>query len=449
MLSISQLLGISRGGGLRARLLRGGAGSVVVKVTATGLSFAVAVILARSLGPGEYGVYAYVLSIVSLLTVPAQFGLPALVVRETAMAHATQQWSLMRGIWRWAGSAAGATSVALAVAAGAIAWFFAGKLSDVELATLFWSLPLVPLIALGNLRGAALRGVGRVVAGQLPEYVLRPALIVVLFGGLLYVARVEMPTADNAMAIHALAAAAAFAVGAAMLRRYRPRELESAVGAVYRHRRWALTALPLGLIASSQLTSGHLDVLVLGFFLTSEDIGVYKVASQMAALVSFPIAALNLVIAPFVSRFHALGDHERMQRLIARSAVASLLGAVPIAVAAIVFGGALLEHVFGESFVAGYLPLVILSVGQLFVAACGSLVTLASMTGHEKQTAGIMALGVVINLVLNMSLVPFFGTIGAALATVASIVLWRSLLLAAVRSWLGINASGIRSAIFS
>ena len=73
---------------LRTRLLRGGAGSLAIKLGSVGLSFAVAVQLARVLGPDGYGVYALVFAIVTVLTVPTQLGVPQLVIRETARAQA-------------------------------------------------------------------------------------------------------------------------------------------------------------------------------------------------------------------------------------------------------------------------------------------------------------------------------------------------------------------------
>ena len=53
--------------GLRAQLLRSGIGSMAIKLGGLCLSLAVAIMLARVLGPEEYGVYSYVLALVSLM----------------------------------------------------------------------------------------------------------------------------------------------------------------------------------------------------------------------------------------------------------------------------------------------------------------------------------------------------------------------------------------------
>src|SRR5688572_30631473 len=151
-----------------------------MKAAATGLGFAVAVVLARALGPEGYGVYSYVYALVLLMAIPAEFGLATLVVRETAKAGALGQWGTVRGVWLWASSAAGILAVVFAAVGGSLAWLFADRFSTAQLATFGWGLALVPLMALGNLRGAALRGLGRVVTGQLPEGVLRPMFLLAM-----------------------------------------------------------------------------------------------------------------------------------------------------------------------------------------------------------------------------------------------------------------------------
>ena len=52
------------------------------KFIGLGLSFIVAVMLARYLGPNDYGIYAYVMSMVSLFSIAGHMGLAGLVTRE-------------------------------------------------------------------------------------------------------------------------------------------------------------------------------------------------------------------------------------------------------------------------------------------------------------------------------------------------------------------------------
>lgn len=85
-----------QGNNLKSNLMRGGLASIAIKVFGLGFSLLTAVVLARVLGPEQYGIYSYVLAIVSILAIPAMFGLPSLIVRETAKAEVKQEWCINR-----------------------------------------------------------------------------------------------------------------------------------------------------------------------------------------------------------------------------------------------------------------------------------------------------------------------------------------------------------------
>lgn len=434
---------LTHGRGLRGQLLRAGAGSILVKILATALGLGVAVILARNLGAKGYGIYTYVFALISLLAIPAQFGLPSLVVRETARAQARGQWDLMRGLWRWSNQAAGALSLALVVLAGGVGWIWQDRFSHTELMTFTAGLLLVPLIALGNLRGAALRGLRKVVIGQLPEHVLRPASLIGLSIGALILYPAGQFTAATAMTLHVVAALLAFMVGAWLLFRFRPHELKAQPAPVYQARAWSLSALPLGMIAAMQLVNDYTDILMLGLFLDAEQVGIYKVSVQIAVLVSFPITAVNLVIAPHISRLHAAGELDRLQRILTASAIGVFFSAGIVVGALCLFGTQLIELVFGPEFRGSYEPMIVLAAGQLVVATLGSLVTIANMTGHEHAAAKIIGIGAMTNIGLNALLIPRYGIMGAAIATACSLLLWRLLLFLRLKVWLGVNPSVI------
>src|SRR5690606_38031709 len=166
--------------GIEGQLLRGGVLSLVVKLMSTVMALVLAIVLARMLGAEGFGIYSFVFALISILAIPAQLGLPNLVVRETAKAQVTKRWDIIKGLWRWASLVALAMSAALMSLGVAAAWLLADEFSSVHLQTLWWGLLLVPLVALGNLRGAALRGLRKVVQGQLPEFILRPLFLVIL-----------------------------------------------------------------------------------------------------------------------------------------------------------------------------------------------------------------------------------------------------------------------------
>lgn len=438
-LGIGSLLG---GSALRRQLLSGGAGSVGLKIANVGLGMALGVVLARTLGPAHYGIYVYVYALMSLLAIPAEFGLPALVIRETAKAEADQQWGLIRGIWRWAGFTAAGLAFALAVLSAAFAWLFSDRFSTSQLTTFGWSLALLPLVVLGNLRGAALIGLRRTVRGQLPEQFVRPALLIGLIAVVGLFTHGEI-TSYQAMALHTFAAAIAFVFGAWLLWRERSASAATRSTPVYRKKAWVASTLPLALIAGMSLINTNIDLVMLGLFVTPSEVGVYRVAAVGAALVSLGLTAIGMVTMPHFAHLHAKGDIVRFQRLATASARASLLLALPVATTLLLFGSSVLRLVFGLGYDSGYLVLATLTFAQLVHAGFGTITPLLNMTGYERDATKGVAIAAVCNVILNAAMIPLLGTTGAALATAITLIIWNVVLWRMVRRRLGVDSSAL------
>jgi O-antigen/teichoic acid export membrane protein len=414
----------------------------VIKATSVLLAVGTTMLLARSLGPSGYGTYAFVMALVTLAGFPVQTGLPTLVVRETARAQARGDAHEMRSLWRWttgAGVGLGALGGVAFVAA-----VFAGAVdpgSPVG-ATVAWGVPLLAVLALGNLRGAALRGLDRVIAGQLPELIVRPAGFLAVATLCLLVAPASFAP-PWAMAAHLAGAVLAFAAGILLLAGTAPPETAPGRPPAYRTRAWLASALPLALIAGLQLVSANTDIVMLGFFAPRDDVGVYRVAVQGSSLVAFGLYAVNMVASPRMARAHQEGDDESLQRLATHAARVALVAAVPAVAVLGAFGGPILGLVFGDDFRRGAAVLFVLALGQLVNAAFGSVGTLLKMTGHERDVAAGAGVAALVNVTLNLVLIPLLGMMGAALATVVTFLTWNGLLWRAVRRRLGIGSTAL------
>lgn len=412
---------------LSNRLFQSGVGSIVVRIATAGLAVLTSVVLARALGPEDYGLYAYTLSIILVVAVPAHLGLPTLVTRETAIAQSRGDWARMKGVWLWSTKAAGAISAVIAVLGAIAAVTWSERLAPGQPAVLAWAVLLIPLIAVGTLRGAALRGLHKPVLGQLPYQIIRPALLIGAVALIGFGLDVGLSAAD-AMAVHVGAALLAFIAGAAMLWRARPPGIgDRALGPTYASRAWIMSTLPLSLIAGMNLLNQNLGVLVLGANGDPTAAGVFQVVMQGGLVLVLGQAALDMVVAPRFARLHALGEREKLQRLVALSACASLALAVPVALIYIVLGGPLLGVVFGASFRDGATALAIVSVGQVINAGFGSVNALLNMTGFERDTARSLTIAGVTHVAAAVVMVPFLGLTGAALSAAATLLIWNLL----------------------
>jgi O-antigen/teichoic acid export membrane protein len=245
------------------------------------------------------------------------------------------------------------------------------------------------------------------------------------------------------MALQIVAASAAFAAGLWFFLRNRAVGLGSEPP-VRESSLWRRSALAFGLFAAMRLINGRTDVVVLGLFHADADVGIYRVATQLAVTIIFGLQIVNPVQGPHLAHIYAIGDMRQFQRVVTRTSRLIFLITVPVFCIVVAFGRPLIAAVFGPEFRQAYLPLVVLAAGQLVNASLGSVGSVLNMTGHERDTAWCVGVGATVNLVLNLLLTPPMGMMGAAIATSASLITWNLLMWRQVRARLGIETSIFR-----
>jgi O-antigen/teichoic acid export membrane protein len=427
-------------GGLRAVLVRGASGSFALRIASMSLNFLASLLIARLLGLAGYGAFAYAQSWVALLVVPAMLGLDLLLVRNIAAYRARFDWSLVKGLLRWANRAVLTTSVGLSLLAATAAWFFGKSLEQQMLSAFLVGLSLLPLAALIYIQQAAMRGLQRVVVGQLPEALIRPLLFLVLVG-VAYAFLGENLGAAGAVGLSVVAAVVAFLIGARLLHRALPYAVTQAYP-TYRGREWMRSVPPLLFLGGMLVIITQIPTILLGTMKGAEAAGAYAAVSRVALLITFIMNAANLALAPAIADLYASGDMARLRRMVMKSTRFILLFSLPLTLCLIVFNRQVLS-IFGEGFTQGGAALSILSLGYLFSAAMGSVGILLIMTGYERDAATAIGASAVLNLVLNVALIPSYGLEGAAIATATSIVVQNLLLTVVSHRRLGMHASAL------
>jgi O-antigen/teichoic acid export membrane protein len=403
----------------RPRYLKGIAGTAVLRLSALALGFVTNIVLARVLGVDEFGVFSYVLAWVGLLSAVGVFGLDRLLVREVAIYDRQDAAGLLRGLLVWAHLTSFAISLGM-VGLGICLRWNSGFRGMLPVAGCF-----LVLIVLLRISASALQGLHRILRGQLAETLVQPAACLVLIAivGLLLRWKLAAP---QVLTIYLIAAGVAFVFGIWQLQLALPDGVQSAKPQ-YTANLWLLGVLPLFLISVLDMLNRQASFLILGIFSGPDALGAYAAADRLAQLVAFPLAVINLTLAPSFATLHQTGDHVALQRVVTRSARLVLMGSIPIALA-LIFGGHWFLLLFGKDFTGGQIPLTILCVGQLANATMGSVGYLLIMTGHGRDAAIGIGVGAGVDLVLSRVLIPIWGASGAAAATAISLILWNIIL---------------------
>jgi O-antigen/teichoic acid export membrane protein len=165
------------------------------------------------------------------------------------------------------------------------------------------------------------------------------------------------------------------------------------------------------------------DTILIGYFLTNADVGIYRVAIQVSAAALFTSMALNTVLYPRMSRWSSEGDLESISAALSRAVSFSLILAIPVVIGGILLSRPLLFYLYGSDFSAGSQALIVLLLLQISVIFVNLQITGLNALDQPKKSFITTSLAAGVNIALNVALIPLLGILGAAIATLFSVSL--------------------------
>ena len=404
-------------------LLTGSRDSILVRPLGHILRFALAAVLARSLGASDYGMYAYAVTWMGLVQIPAALGLEHVVLRFVPMYRDDGDITGLRALLSEASRAALLSGVAAALIAITVTMLIPGIDSTLRL-TVAITFGALPFSVFAPLRQATLRAFDRPVRGQLPEHLVYPgglALALLLWllvsGGL---------TAPEAAFLNVCAWGTAFSVGTVLVLKAVPPAVEGR-RAPKRNVEWKKLVLPLLMAGMSYNLLSRVDIIVLGAFASDADVGIYAMAQRLGELVLFAYEAMTMAGASVFAATYVGGDRDELQRLSIMITRVILSVSFPIMVGTWILAPYLLS-MFGPEFVAGAPVLRFLATTYFVSSLGGFIIVMQFITGGQSQAAKVMFGCAVINLIGSVVLAPRFGMLGAAVASGGSLILAKGIL---------------------
>jgi O-antigen/teichoic acid export membrane protein len=171
------------------------------------------------------------------------------------------------------------------------------------------------------------------------------------------------------------------------------------------------------LTASGSLVFSYADTLLIGYFMSTADVGIYRTAFQLTSIASFTTLAFHTVLYPKISSWAAQGQLTDIENSLARAITYSLLLAIPTCIGGWILGEKLLYYLYGTSFTAGISALYFL----LLVQIVNVFMYLGTMSlgalNRPKDAFNITLIAAILNILLDIALIPVMGITGAAVAT--------------------------------
>lgn len=192
---------------------------------------------------------------------------------------------------------------------------------------------------------------------------------------------------------------------------------------------WSVLRYSAPFILSS--TAGFIyrsaDIFLLLYFLDSEAVGIYGVAYAAAKLMLMFSTAFNFMSMPVASELESGGGIAAavdVQRPVLRWIAAA---SIPVFVPLVLFSSEFISIVYASRYADGAVALSVLVAGFAVHNVLSTQSNLLKALGRSKLIAANSAVSAVVNVVLNILLIPQWGIEGAAVATVISYLLYDAL----------------------
>lgn len=414
-----------------------GAWVFLVKLLNVGLTFLVSVAMARILGTRGFGLFTQVLAIINVIGAPTEIGLPQLMVRETARLAEGSQWGAIRGLWQWAATTLLTTSAVFIIGYPILRPFLGSLVKDELHSVLVWAMMLVPLLGLNGIVSSAIRGFHKVAIAQIGEQVLMPLVFLSVALTATYV--LNVPATPQIAIWYQVGAAVLSVVWAfTILFRVSPHQIFTAV-ASFQNNEWLKSTLGLASITGMQVINKWMSVIIVSYFVKYAELGVYRVAVQIAILADLGRLVMYPILSPQIAKTFANNDLARLQSLAKLSARLIVLVNTGIYFLFILFGKYFVNFFYGREYKEAYLIVIILVTGQFFDSITGASSLFLTMTGFERDTARIRFATTSLNMVLMVVFSSMWGIIGAAFAASVTLVIWNVMVWILVKRKLGIS----------
>ncbi len=396
------------------KLATGGAALLLASAAGNALSYAFGIFVARALGAEQFGLYALGLTVFNLLALFAPIGLDIGVLKFVS-GHLTvgDEGRVRRTI---------INASSIAVASGLLGSIglilFTPSLSssiyhkpELSRVLLFFSAAL-PFAVLTTVLLGALQAFQTVRYTVLIKYVWEPAgkfslaALALALGWGLY----------GVLGGMVIVLAVSTVIALRYIMRAIPRNGSRSDTGVEVFQALMAFSAPLIISNAFSVLAPRSDILILGHWVTAEQVGIYNAAFQTSAMIALVLGALDTAVAPIIGSLMSRQDHEPLKTLYHVTSRWALTLTVPVFVLMAVWGHEILA-LFGPAFSLGFSCLLMLAAAQLLNAATGPTTSMILMSGRSRI---IMIDAIIVGVLLigsNLVLIPQYGMLGAAIAS--------------------------------
>ena len=177
----------------------------------------------------------------------------------------------------------------------------------------------------------------------------------------------------------------------------------------------------------------NLDNVMLGFMKTDDDVGYYSAAVKIKNLTVSVVTSASTVLLPRASFYVDNGKMKEFYAIVKKTMNCILLMAIPMAVYFVIYANEGIILLSGEAFKGAIVPMQIIMPTLIFMGITNVLgIQTMIPLGMEKQVLYSEIAGAVVDLIINIFLIPRMASAGAAIGTLAAeivVFIWQYIVL--------------------
>lgn len=377
---------------------------------------AITIYAARALGASEYGVFSYALGASSFFMIFSDIGISAILGREVAKKPEEGEKYFATVF---------TLKAILLIFSAALIIFAAPIIIKIEKAALL--MPLVALLmifdGLRELANSFFNGKEKMELGAYITLVVNIGVTLFGFVGLYFA-----PTSIMLLQIYVAGSFLGFLMTFYFLRKEYLGVIKNFSKKLIRPVTEAAWPIAVGGLVGSFMF--NVDVLMMGWWRTSAEIGFFSAAQKIVGILYIFGGLLATAVSPAFFRIIYEGNRERISIATTKIMSIVLLAALPMAVGGIILREQIINLVFGSNY-ASSVPIFMILISSLLVIYPFSILNnIVFAYNKQAKMLGYTIIATLTNVALNFSLIPKFGAVGAAIATVAAnalnvFFLWR------------------------
>jgi O-antigen/teichoic acid export membrane protein len=380
------------------------------------INFGIGILLARFLGPEDYGVYSFLMWFLSLAQLFVNLGLGNMVVRYLAEAigrQDKQEVNSLVGLALWIRIAASIIIVAVLIG---FAQFWANLFGSPS------SGPFFIILAVGILPNVLNFLISSIFGGfQKYEY----AAYVMLVSNPLRALGIVI-VCILGFGIREILFASIFSwfvgvfVGLFLLRRLIPLRSLLTRPRLNPQTKRALkyTMIMTAIFFLGYFQTQRAEIFFLGIYQSTQAVGFYTIAFLLAQnSIGLVLQVFSGVLVPAVSEQFARGDIDRIRAIYLTSARYLMMFGLPLAIGGMALSAPIIKLFYGAEYAASILMLQILLLPFAFLAISNAATGVLYGMDQPSKVLTVGAGLILLSIGLDIWIIPKFGAIGAAVAS--------------------------------